>query len=261
MKIRRKLPKASRSSRPLYIVGYSSDPLAPSYLQAWFDLEYGGPLRYTRQPTDTTHARQDAAEVLATHGPWSALFRVALNEAEATAWKDRLNWRHPYAGQVVPTSTTPAHVCDHVLHAARLARGLTLLSEGTAYDLVTQTYLNPSDWQDLTLSEFHTKDHVVVSQGDTDRPNEEWFYTLGLSKFGRDELETFQPVGLPGQPVLERLGDIAAELNRLGSQPKVGQTLAFSDIGLSVSFLGHRTAQLGGLAVPLREIRWVKTIA
>ena len=251
MKIRRKPPKASRSGRPLYIVGYSGPVPALSHLQAWFDLEYGGPLRLTSeaQPTqgNTIHL---------SHGPWGALVQVSLSPDEAEAWKERLEWIHPFAARVVPLKTTPADVCDQILHAARLARGLTLLSEGTAFDLSTHTHSHPSDWQDRPLEHFNVRDHLMVMQADAEEPGREWFYTRGLLKFARDEIETYRPVGLPSAPVFERLAEIADKLIRLKQQPRVGETFMVESPGLSVKIHRHRTLPLGEAPIPLREVQW-----
>ena len=87
---------------------------------------------------------------------------------------------------------------DTILFAARLSRGLTLLTQGTAYDLTTQQYLNPSDWKDRGLTGFAVDDHVMIAQDEQVKANEIWCYTLGLSKFGIDELEMFLPRGRAG---------------------------------------------------------------
>ena len=262
MKIRRKAAKPTRSGRPLYVIGYSNDPPTLPSLQVWFDLDYGGPLRLTDargQGPVTPVAGLPMSAVMATHGPWSVALELAASDAEAQAWKDRVGWGHPHAGQVIPASTTPANACDLVLHAARLARGMTLLTEGTAYDTHTGSYLNPSDWQDRPLSQFTASDHITIVQGvqgEADKPGTEWFHTLGLTKFGRDEIETFRPLGLSSQPVIDRLTDIATELIRLGRQPKVGETLSLAEVNLAVTTLRHRTTPLAGNPVALREIKW-----
>jgi hypothetical protein len=248
MKIRKKLPKPSGSGQPCYVVGYSSPAPAVAELQMWFDLEYGGPLKLK--------ASGDAAPVIATHGPWSARLQMALPAAEAETWAARLDWRHPRAGVILRPSVTPQQACDLVLFAARLARGLTLLTQGTASDTVTHTYLNPSDWTDRPLNRFRAADHVMVSQADSPDPHLDWFHTLGLSKFGLDELEVFRPVGLPARPTLETLAGVADELVRIGRSPKVGTTLPLPLLGLTLNVKRHRTAAPAGLSLPFREISW-----
>ncbi len=256
MKIRRKLPKPSRAGRPLHFIGYSFTPPTCSDLQSWFDLEYGGPIRLRSETDETTHPDQGSSTVLASHGPWSASFRVSLSSAEADEWRDRLGWGHRHAGQVVTTSSSPGHICDQILLAARLARGLTLLTDGTAYDVTMRAYLNPSDWKDLPLEQFRISDHLKIEQAEADQAGRDWFFTLGLAKFGLEELETFSPIGLPSQSVIERLTEIAQELLRLGHQPKVGTTVTMPSLGLSVQVIRHRSVARAGIPLVLREIVW-----
>ena len=248
MKIRKKLPKPSGSGQPSYVVGYSAPAPSPAELRMWFDLEYGGPLKL-QAPGEGTPAT-------ATHGPWVARLQLALPQTDAGAWSERLDWRHPHAGVVLRPSVVPQQARDLVLFAARLARGLTLLTQGTAYDTVTHTYLNPSDWTDRPLERFRAADHVTVAQADSPDPQMDWFHTLGLSKFGLDELEVFRPVGLPGQPTLETLAAIADEMLRIGRSPNVGTTVPLPLLGLSVTVKRHRTAAPAGLSLPFREITW-----
>lgn len=245
MKIKRKPPKTPRAARPLYLVGYSVSPPPLIELKVWFDLEYGGPLGLGRG--DGT---------VATHGPWSATVRTELGEQDARAWNAGLSWSHPSVAEVTPSTATPANAADTVLHAARLARGLTLMTDGTAYDVATGAYLNPSDWSDRRLAHFRLADHVVVQQDESDRAGYDWFHTLGLAKFGRDELETYRPAGLPDRPVQDRLLEIAEDLQRQGGQPRVGETVSCPSTGLDVSVLRHRTIPVSGAAVGVREIAW-----
>ena len=244
MKIRKKLPKPSGSGQPLYIVGYSSPAPSAAELQTWFDLEYGGPLKL----------RESGETMIATHGPWSVQVQQASSQADA--WSEQLSWRHTHAGVVLRPSMTPQQARDLVLFAARLARGLTLLTQGTAYDMITHTYLNPSDWTDRLLDRFCTADHVTVSQADSPDPQTDWFHTLGLSKFRLDELEVFRPVGLPGRTTLETLAAIADEMLRIGRSPNVGTTVPLPILGFSITVKRHRTAAPTGLSLPFREVSW-----
>jgi hypothetical protein len=248
MKIRKKSPKPSGSGQPCYVIGYSSPAPSAAELQTWFDLEYGGPLKL--------QASEEAAPLIAAHGPWSARLQIALPQADADAWAERLDWRHTHAGVIPRPSVTPQQACDRVLFAARLARGLTLLTQGTAYDTITHTYLNPSDWTDRPLDRFRTADHVTVSQADSPDPRTDWFHTLGLSKFGLDELEVFRPVGLSSRPTLETFSRIADEMVRIGRSPNVGTTLPLPLLGFSIAVTRHRTAAPAGLSLPFREISW-----
>ena len=244
MKIRKKSPKPFGSGQPCYAIGYSSPAPSAAEIQMWFDPEYGGPLKLKESGETTT----------ATHGPWTVQMQLASSQADT--WSERLDWRHPHAGAILRPSVTPQQACDLVLFAARLARGLTLLTQGTAYDMVTHTYLNPSDWTDRPLDRFGTVDHVTVSQADSPDSQQDWFHTLGLSKFGLDELEVFRPVGLPSRPTLETLGAIADELLRIGRSPNVGTTVPLPILGFSITVKRHRTAAPAGLSLPFREITW-----
>lgn len=254
MKIRRKAPKVSpRTARPLYIVGYPGTPPSPAELQGWFDLEYGGPLRVKEDARASPGV--PPAPAVVTHGPWDAAVIMALPPSEADSWKEQLAWSHSQAGCIIPTAGTPGKALDLVLHAARLARGLVLLTDGTAYDLVTATYLNPSDWTDRRLDQFVTADHITVSQADS-HPEKDWFYTKGLSKFGLDELETFRPKGLPARSVLESLAAIAEAILLSGRSPNVGASVPLESLGLTVTVQHHRTASPSNPPLTLREISW-----
>lgn len=250
MKIRRKQPKLPRSGRPLYVIGYTATPPSLTEIQTWFDLEYGGPITLK----ESTAA--SSALVLATHGPWTAVFNLALPPCEAASWKGLLGWGHDRAGLVLPTTAPTSKAIDLVLHAARLARGLTLLTDGTAYDIATHDYRNPSDWNDRPLAQFTAEDHVTVDYIESGDSGLERFYTRGLAKFGLDELETFRPIGLPSRPVLESLADIAAEILRIGQLPAVGSAIAIPELGLTLHVTRHRTTSPAEGSVPFREITW-----
>lgn len=252
MKIRKKLPKPSGSGQPCCVIGYSAPAPSAAELQMWFDLEYGGPLKLV--------VSGETAPATATHGPWNVRLQIALPQAESDSWSERLDWRHPHVGLVLRPSVTPQQACDLVLFAARLARGLTLLTQGTAYDTVTHTYLNPSDWTDRPLDRFRTADHVTVTQADSPDPQMDWFHTLGLSKFGLDEMEVFRPVGLQARSTLDILAGIADEMIRLGRSPNVGTTLSLPALGLSITVKRHRTAAPAGLSLPFREISWLESL-
>lgn len=253
MKIRRKAAKLPPSAPPLYIVGYRGSPPAPEELALWFDVEYGGPLRLQ---ADSGSPLGAPPQLRAAHGPWEAAIRLLLPTADAEAWQESLAWGHPNTGQVLVTRTSPNKAIDLVLHAARLARGLTLLTGGTAYDLRTQTYLNPSDWQDRPLTQFAAHDHIAVEQSDADKAGRDRFYTKGLTKFSLDELEVFRPIGLSGRSTLEQLASIAEEIVRLGQAPKVGASLPLPGIRLTLSVARHRTVPDATGPVAFREISW-----
>ena len=58
------------------------------------------------------------------------------------------------------------------------------LTQGTAHDIITNQYVNPSDWQDRPLTHFNVSDHIPIMRGDDEQSGRTWCYTLGLSKFG-----------------------------------------------------------------------------
>lgn len=250
MKIRRKPPKLARHGHPLYVIGYSSPAPQLAEVQAWFDLEYGGPIKFKEEATSPS------ALVLAIHGPWNAAIQIGLPSAETDSWKERLGWGHSQAGLVLPASAATSKAADLILHASRLARGLTLLTDGTAYDVITHEYLNPSDWKDRPLNHFRTADHIVVGHVESGDSGLERFYTGGLTKFGLDELETLRPVGLPSRPILDSLADIAGEILLVGHSPRVGSTLEMPGLGIAVQVMKHRTTVPSEGSVPVREIVW-----
>lgn len=252
MKIRRKLPKPPRSKPPLFVIGFSSSPTLEE-LRTWFDLEYGGPLSLKNNALgDGT----DSPTLVATHGPWTAWIQRSVPSAQAETWRHRLEWQHSACGTVDGTTTSRSHAVDVVLHGARLARGMTLLTDGTTYDVTTQTYLNPSDWSDRPLIHFHVKDHITIIQAEDDERHMDWFYTRGLSKFGVDDLEVFRPIGLPTHMMRDDLMDIADELVRKGISPNVGSTIPVSALGVPIRVVRHRTYLFADTSLILREISW-----
>jgi hypothetical protein len=234
VRIRKKTPKPSPAKPPLYLIGYSFSAPSSDELKIWYDLEYGGPLSL---------APSNRAGVLsASHGPWHGGLTISLLTEEAAAFAQSVAWEHRQAGAVSPATTTPASAADTVLFAARLARGLTLLTQGTALDLITQQYSNPSDWSDRPLKVFQTADHIEVIQGEPDGDGEEVFHTLGLSKFGLDELETTQPKGLPASFPIRLLAEAADVVLHQGRNPTVGSVLSVPSLERQLTVMNHRTA-------------------
>ena len=248
MRIRKKAPKPSAKRPPLYFIGYRGTTPALGELTAWYDREYGGPLKL-RSEADAPEAWH------ATHGPWTAHVIMPLPGTHTAGLKDTLAWEHDLIGAVTPSVMPPRDMPDVILFAARLARGLTLLTQGTAFDLTTQQYLNPSDWQDRPLTHFVMADHVPVLQADDEVGNRSWCYTLGLSKFGMDELETFFPRGLPGTQARELLREMMSELVGTGQPIKVGSQLRLTLLGQTVKVENYRTAAPAGRTLSFREIR------
>ena len=109
---------------------------------------------------------------------------------------------------------------------------------------------------DRLLTRFNVNDHVTVVQSDDSEHRREWFYTRGLSKFGIDEVEVFQPIGLPSPPILEKLSGIAEELIRNGHSPPVGSSVTIQHLALSVRIVRHRTHPSMDMPLILREVSW-----
>ena len=250
MRIRKKSPKPSSRRPPLYFIGYRGTAPALDELIDWYDSEYGGPLKVRIEP--------DASESWhAMHGPWTSHVVMPLPATHTDSLKETLAWDHDLIGAVAPSVLPPREMPDTILFAARLARGLTLLALGTAFDLTTQQYLNPSDWKDRPLAQFLIADHVSVMQGDDQAGYRSWCYTLGLSKFGMDELEIFFPRGLPDTHARELLGEAASELLKSGHALKVGSQLRLTLLGLTITIANYRTAAPAGRTLSFREIKAV----
>lgn len=246
MKIRKKSPKPASSKPPLYVVGYRGVPPSLDELTRWYDFHYGGPLVWAD--------RQSDGRASASHGPWRAHLLTSLPETEATQWQSILTWEHPQLGVVSPSATSPGTSGDTVLVASRLARGLTLLTDGTAFDVTSHEYLNPSDWNDRPLTVFLTRDHVTVQHKEADDPRSNWFYTLGLTKFGLDELEFIQPRGLPEADAIALLESSADEALRKGQNPKVGSTLDLFALARTIHVIKHGTSAPTGRMIAFRQI-------
>jgi hypothetical protein len=248
MRIRKKTPKPSARRPPLYFVGYRGTAPGTDELKIWYDREYGGPLtiRYEAGSAESWHAN---------HGPWSAHVVMPLPMSQVADVMKQLAWEHDVMGAVAPSLASPRDMPDTILFAARLARGLTFLTQGTAHDIITNQYVNPSDWQDRPLTHFVVGDHIPIMRGDDEPSHRTWCYTLGLSKFGVDELEMFLPPGLPDQPARDTLREAADELTRTGQSPKVGSHIRVGLLDQSVEIANHRTAAPAGRMLSFREIR------
>jgi hypothetical protein len=250
MRIRKKASKPSAKRPPLYFIGYRGTAPALDELTSWYDREYGGPLKL-RTETEAPESWH------ASHGPWTAHVVMPLPATHTAGLKETMAWEHDLIGAVTPSVMPPRDMPDTILFAARLARGLTLLTQGTAFDLTTQQYLNPSDWQDRPLTHFVMADHVPVMQVDDESGNRSWCYTLGLSKFGMDELETFFPRGLPDTHARELLGETMSELVGTGHTLKVGSQLRLALLGQTVKIANYRTVSPAGRILSFREIQAV----
>ncbi len=250
-KIKRKA--AGHSLRiPAFVIGYAApEPPPPGFLAAWFNQEYGGPLTI-KLPSDPAVTAFEAQ-----HGPWTALVDTNLPPAIAEAWHKRLQWSHKRLAQMLPQrATSGADSRDLVLHLTRLARGLTLLTGGTAHDTATETYLNPSDWTDLPLTTFQLADHLRIEQVEGREDGRVWFHTRGMAKFGLEDLETFRDKGLSERPVIEAFTEMADVLIQAGKAPNVGGNFEVPALGRIVRVVRHRTDQSYGMRLNLREVQW-----
>ena len=248
MRIKKKSPKPSAKRPPLYFLGYRGARPMPEELTLWYDQAYGGPLKIVAESEtpDSWHV---------SHGPWSAHVVIPLPSTHTAGLVDHLSWEHDKIGAVAPAVVPPREMPDTLLLAARLARGLTLLTQGTAYDITTQQYLNPSDWLDRSLDGFLSDDHVMIAQDDQTKPGVVWCYTLGLSKFGYDELETFIPQGIPDRSAKDLLAESVKEIIRMGQSPKVGASLTLPLLSRTITIANHRTAAPGGRMLGFRELQ------
>ncbi|HET9961069.1 MAG TPA: hypothetical protein VFQ34_01920, partial [Nitrospiraceae bacterium] len=188
------------------------------------------------------------------HGSWHARLLLSVDEAQAARWKEVLTWDHEGLAVVSPAGHSPGLALDTVLFSARLARGMTLLTQGTAFDVVAQQYLNPSDWGDRPLTLFQAHDHVMVHHTEAEDPAFEWFYTLGLVKFGLDELELIRPRGLPSLEAIQLLTETADGVLRSGQNQKIGNFLDLPTLAQTVRFIKHRTAAPTGRMTAFRQI-------
>ena len=248
MRIRKKTPKPSAKRPPLYFIGYRGTAPSTDELTSWYEREYGGPLTIR-------HEEGSPESWQATHGPWSAHVVMPLPASHAGEIMKQMSWEHELMGAIAPSVSPPREMPDQVLFAARLARGLTLLTQGTAYDVTTRAYVNPSDWQNRPLTGFLLDDHLTISHDDTSKPDQVWSYSLGLSKFGLDELELFQAKGLPENTAKELLTESAHELLRLGQPLKVGTDVLLPMLGRTVRIANYRTAAPTGRMLGFRELQ------
>ncbi|HSC56448.1 MAG TPA: hypothetical protein VLC51_04565 [Nitrospira sp.] len=248
MRIKKKPSKPSSKRPPLYFIGYRGTAPQPDELKTWYDLEYGGPLVVRRDEgaPESWHA---------THGPWTAHIVIPLPATHTAGFKEQLAWEHDLIGAVAPSVMPPHDMPDTILFAARVSRGLTLLTQGTAYDLTTQQYFNPSDWKDRGLTAFVVDDHVMIAQDDQTKADEVWCYTLGLSKFGIDELETFLPRGTSDRAAKELLAEAAFEMIRIGQSPKIGTAFHLPILSRTIRIANHRTAAPTGRVLAFRELQ------
>ncbi len=249
-KIKKKKPGGAKVL-PAYVIGFThGDPPPPGFLLAWFDQQYGGPL------TVQFLSQTGNSQFEAIHTQWRGRVHMGLDSQSSQAWGEQLHWDHSSSIEVSAGSHSGQSKLDIVLHVARLARGLTLLTEGTAYDVASGIYLNPSDWQDQPLTMFHLDEHMQIEQREKLETGQVWFYTRGLSKFGLDELECLRPTGLSETVVKEVLTESAECVVAQGTVPKVGEEINLLNFGQVVKIVRHRTDQSFGKPIAFREVQW-----
>ena len=248
----KKIKKKKSTAQVLtaFLIGWThGDIPPPGYLAAWFDQHYGGPL-HIRFLSSNGHDHFEAV-----HTNWKAQVQMAPSAQIVEQWQGRLQWEHYHIAQIMAPTKTQADRQDDVLHLARIARGLTLLLEGTSYDVATGTYRNPSDWNDRDLTVFHLEDHVQVEQHEQIQHMRMWLHTRGLTKFGLDEIESFQSIGLSGEERESMLYEVAGHLMAHGKNPKVGVHIPLGGESRQVEVVRHRTDPLYGMPLAFREIR------
>ena len=179
-----------------------------------------------------------------------------LPQGEAENWQERLQWTHSRHAAVYQMQNVGQDKRDVALHVARIARGMTLLTEGTAYDVVAGSFFNPSDWNDRQLEKFEIADHVQVEQQEQLDVTRVWFSTRGLAKFGLEEIETFRPLGLPERSTIDTLLEIGEWLIGHNKVPKVGDQLTLPWTHQVITVVRHRTDQSTGRLLQLREVKW-----
>lgn len=249
-KIKRKT-KSAPKKRPSVVVGFSGgDPPPAGFLAAWFNQHYGGPLTI-RFPEHDSNATFEAR-----HVDWQAIVSHVRSAEEAMRWKSQVGWEHSQVIQIMSASPVGSSKQDVVLFVSRLARGLTLLTEGTAYDVAASRYFNPSDWSDRRLDSFRIEDHVRVQQDEHVSDGRQWLYTRGLAKFGLEEFEVFLPRGLPGNPTIDRLLALADLCVGQGKSPKVGESIQLMSDAVDIKVVNHRTYALPEGQLNLREVHW-----
>ncbi|MCA9499100.1 MAG: hypothetical protein MRJ67_15220 [Nitrospirales bacterium] len=245
-KIKKKKPGSQ--ALPAFLVGWThGEPPPPGYIAAWFDEAYGGPLRI-RFLTSTGYHYFEAA-----HTQWTVEVNIEPSTAILEQWQGRLQWEQTQLALLFSPTNPAIDRRDAQLHVARMARGVTLLTDGTTYDVATGVYLNPSDWRDRDLEVFRISDHIQVEHRDDVARARMWFHTRGLTKFGLDEIETFQPMGLSGREVKDTVLKVAGHLIQQGKNPKVGEQIVLDGGDTQWTFVRHRTDSAYGVPLAFRE--------
>ena len=233
------------------MIGYTnSEPPTAGFLSAWFNQIFDKQLEIAFPTTERT----TTFDVII-HNQ-IAQIDTQCSADVVNAWHDRLEWIHTCVAEIYPPKTAKSHGHDQVLHLARLARGLTELTEGTAYDPGMGTYTNPSDWITQPLDDFRLTDHVRIEQ--VERPDEGrvWFHTRGLGKFGFEEIETYKGTGLSAQPAIETIETIAESIILQGNPLRTGDLIEIHETGQTAEVVRYRTDSTYGIQLNIREVVW-----
>ncbi len=250
-KIKKKKAAFAQPMVPAFLVGWThDDPPPPGFLSSWFDREYGGPLTI-RFWESSGHYRFDAC-----HTVWTVRVDLSPTSEQVSQWQASLQWEHSHIACLGFPSLGGQDRADRVLHLARLARGVCLLTGGTTFDCSTGTYMNPSDWRNCGLTGFVVEDHVKVEQQIRTGEERLWLHTRGLTKFGWDELEAFRGVGLTTEDCQRRLLETAAAIIRENRNVNVGEQIDLPGAFCRASVIRYRTDACYGRPIAYREIGW-----
>ena len=233
------------------MIGYTNpEPPAAGFLAAWFNQTFEEQLDITFSTTNGA----TTFDAFTKH--CKAYIDTQCSADVASTWHERLEWIHTHVTEIYPPKTSKPHGQEQILHLARLARGLTELTDGTAYDLGTGTYVNPSDWITQPLDAFRLVDHVRIEQVERPEEGRVWFHTRGLGKFGFEEIETYKGTGLAAQPVIEALENLAESIILRGDPLRTGQSIEMQTTGQTAEVVRHRTDPSYGIQLNLREVVW-----
>ena len=250
MKKIKKKKSSPTASLPAFLVGWTHGDVPPAgYLSAWFNQEYGGPLQIRFLSSSSSK------DFEACHTVWVGLVKTGTLPETVQRLSGQLEWEHSEVIQILSRSRGNLDRQNETLHLARLARGMTLLTEGTAYDVSTGVYLNPSDWLDQSLTEFHIQDHIQILARDLLEKTQLWLHTRGLRKFALDDLEMFLPFGLPYGPSQDLLRGMVRHLINTGKDMKVGEKVFLEEMGETLEVIRHRTDSTYGAPLAFREVR------
>ncbi len=239
-----------RRTAPAFVIGHiKAEPPPAGFLAAWFNQTF-------EEQLDIRFKTTKGMTFDATIHNHTATIDTQCSAEVASTWHERLEWIHTCVAEIYPPKISKPHGQDQILYLARLARGLTELTEGTAYDLGAGIYVNPSDWMTQPLDDFRLVDHVRIEQVDCPDEGRVWFHTRGLGKFGFEEIETYNDTGLSSQPVIKALEHIAESIIDRGHPLRTGDLFEMQITGKVAEVVHHRTDSTYGAQLNLREVIW-----